>query len=97
MIFLLACNTAPKNQPVKTDTPAKALVKIDTGISTITRAVARPSDHLRDISGYYKQVNDDGTNELNEGCGISVNITKDARGFNYHLKTSDTLNIAKKP
>ena len=86
---LCACHSASKTKPVKVAVAVKSIKTDSVSAMTIKTASSKAFDSFRDISGYYEEVDDEQTEELNEGCGISVNIKRNTKGFSYYLKTSD--------
>jgi hypothetical protein len=96
ILLVCACNTAPKTQLTKTDITVNPEVKTYSKAPVATTAATGKADAIfRDISGYYEEVDDEQTEELKEGCGISVAIKKTAKGFSYYLKTRDTHHSGK--
>ena len=90
LLFLFcACHTAPTAKSANVATEIKSIAKDSTTQRTRKATANKVLDGFRDISGYYEEVDSDQTEEINEGCGISVNIKRNGKGFSYYLKTSD--------
>ena len=85
-----ACNTAPNTQPNETAGSVKS-TKTDTTTQVIKPAPATKAvDDSTDITGVFKEADDEQTEELNQGCDMTVTITKKAAGYGYYIKTPDT-------
>lgn len=86
LLLMCSCGQTTKHQNIKADSTS-SVTKADTGVNTRQSSTASP-----DISGAYKEMDDDGETE---GCGITLNIDKAASGYSYHLK-QDTISYSGK-